>query len=202
MNSIEFSQKIFFIFEDRNLQMPSKEWIAQLFDKCENSINLNDGFQKIAAIPASDWNGKYGFGGKPNLVEWVEILTGEKPKTDEELAIEHKRWEQSINFYIASIKTWLNDRNFDSTFPQYYRYIDPQNQRLAEIINKTYKKVDRALTKDEILRLFLKLRGEYLEDKDKLTHKLKQSALVIFPEPFKPIIQNQGISLPNFKKIY
>ncbi len=206
MDKKYFTLKIYFIFEDKNIEKPSLEWLDTLFKRCEGiSKEIFDrGVEKLIAIRQDEWNKTYGFRGKPSIIDLVEILVGERPKTDEQLREEHRRWEQAINNHIAIIKCWLNDRNFTETNPQYYHYTNPNNEHLKKIIDDAYKNKNytKELTKEQILTLFLKIRGEYLADKQGFTHKLKKSALKLFPEPLLPSCSNRVVALPDFKKEY
>jgi hypothetical protein len=181
-----------------------KPFFQIIFEKTKHitEAEIDKKFQQLWLIPAADWNKKYGFAGYPALSDWLDILVGQRPKTDEQLREEHRRWEQSINNHIAVIKCWLNDRNFMETKPQYYHYTNSDNEHLKKIIDDAYKNKNytKEFTKEQILSLFLKIRGEYLTDKQVFTHKLKKSALTVSPEPLLPSCNNRVVALPNFKK--
>ena len=139
-----------------------KPFFQIIFEKTKHitEAEIDKKFQQLWLIPAADWNKKYGFAGYPALSDWFDILVGQRPKTDEQLREEHRRWEQSINNHIAVIKCWLNDRNFMETKPQYYHYTNSDNEHLKKIIDDAYKNKNytKEFTKEQILSLFLKIR--------------------------------------------
>ena len=184
MNLDYFAKKIYFIFEDRNLNEPSKEWLGALYEKCKstNQASFDAGIEKLMTIPQDEWNKKYGFRGKPSIVDLIEILTGERPKTDAELEKEQTEWQRSITYSISEIVTILKDQNFEFGHVQLRKYRD-KIRGPSYLIDKVYKKVARELTDGEVLELFDKIKAEYSTDKKAWIEKMRAVAIAIYPPP-------------------
>jgi len=111
MNKDQFAGQIFLIFEDRNLKVPSLNWIEALFLKIKDSPDdqLNKGFNKVMSISAEEWNKKYGFGGKPAIADWIEFFADKTTFTPEkEASIEVSRIINHAQYYYG------NDTVFDN----------------------------------------------------------------------------------------
>ena len=111
MNNQEFASRIFLIFEDRNITLPSVNWIEALFLKCENFTDkqLADGFNKVMNISAADWNKTYGFGGKPNIQGWLEFFGAEKQASmDTIAALEVARILDYASYYYGN-SVWFDN---------------------------------------------------------------------------------------------
>ena len=205
MNSDYFAKTIYFIFEDRNLEKPSKEWLGALYEKCKstNQSSFNAGIEKLTTIPQEEWNKKYGFRGKPGIVDLVEILTGERPKTDAELEKAQVEWRLSISYSIAGIVNILKDQNFEFGYTQLNKY--RSGASTAWLVNGAYKKVTRELTDSEVLELFDKIKKEYLADKRAWVEKMRAVAIALNPPPIPTTnhiskIENV-VKLPILKRI-
>lgn len=111
MNKDQFAGQIFLIFEDRNLKVPSLNWIEALFLKIKDSHDeqINKGFNKVMSISAEEWNKKYGFGGKPAITDWIEFFADKTTFTPEkESSIEVNRIINHAQYYYG------NDTVFDN----------------------------------------------------------------------------------------
>jgi len=111
MNNQEFATRLFVIFEDRGLSLPSIDWVKSLFERCKEvpDKDLSGGFNKVMDIPAVEWNKNYGFGGKPPISEWVGFLTGQKTKSiDTIAALEVARILDYASYYYGN-SVWFDN---------------------------------------------------------------------------------------------
>lgn len=105
MNKQQFAKSILIIFEDRNLKIPSEDWLNSFFDKIKNipDDKLISGFNKIMQIPAQEWNQRYGFGGRPAINDWLEFFNHEKSLTPEkEASLEIAKVMDYANYYFGN----------------------------------------------------------------------------------------------------
>lgn len=113
MDNKDFASRIFLIFEDRGLQLPSINWIEALYEKSKSFSDkeINDGFTKVMNISGEDWNKKYGFGGKPAMSDWINFFNNNKKQSPEnQVIIEVARILDYASFYLN------NDVIFDNEF--------------------------------------------------------------------------------------
>lgn len=114
MNKNSFASQIYIIFEDRNIKKePSKQWLSALYEKIKNTSEeqFKTGLEKIYIISQEEWNKKYGFGGKPALIEWINFFTEKKIIDSEQQAIlQVANIMKYASFYLG------NDVLFDNEF--------------------------------------------------------------------------------------
>ena len=163
-------------------------------------------FQQLWLTTAEEWSEKYrGWGGYPNLSQWLEILTGERPKTDAELEKSQAEWERKINYCVAVIRNWLEDRNFDETYPQIAKYRNFNNQLMVDVINKTYRCSTKIINDDEVKFLFRKIKADYSIDKTEWVEKMRAVAILLNPPPMTTnakIAQVENVvKMPILKRI-
>ena len=163
-------------------------------------------FQQLWIMTAEEWNEKYrGWGGYPNLSQWLEILTGDRPKTDTELEKEQVEWQNKINYCISVIKHWLEDKNFDETYPQIAKYRNSNNQLMIDVVNKTYRCSTKIINDDEVKFLFSKIKADYIVDKQAWVEKMRAVAIALNPPPIATsakIAQVENVvKLPILKRI-
>lgn len=201
MNKEKFIAKINFIFEDKNIEKPSVEWIGGLYEKCKNidDKRFGEGVDKLISIPQTTWNETYGFRGRPSIIDMIEILSGERPLTDAEKLEANRKHDEKLRIWIGTIIVWINDQNLDTLFKQKYK--NKENQQIINLINKYAKKAN---TDEEIIKLGRWLKSKYQADKALFKAKLKGIADEQNPLPFliedKPK-QTNIIQLPTLKKI-
>lgn len=114
MDKKQFSTEIFIIFEDRGIkEMPSMPWLDKLYGKINDITELEfaRGLKKINDISQEQWHKKYGFGGKPAMVDWINFFTGQSNQSPEQQAIiQVARILDYASFYLK------NDVIFDNEF--------------------------------------------------------------------------------------
>jgi hypothetical protein len=91
-----------------------KPFFDIIFDQIKHQpeAEIDKKFQQLWLTPIADWNKKYGFGGYPALSDWLEILKGERPLTDEQKAEELRQYEnmrQALKKALVSIVEIGND---------------------------------------------------------------------------------------------
>lgn len=201
MNKEKFIAKINFIFEDKNIEKPSLEWVGGLYEKCKN-INdkrFGEGVDKLISIPQDCWNKIYGFRGRPSIIDLIEILSGERPLTDAEKLEANRKHDEKLRIWVGIVIVWINDQNLDTLFKNKYK-----NGENCQIINLIDKYAKKATTDEEILKLGRWLKSKYEADKALFKAKLKGIADKENPLPFLIEIKTQQsniIQLPTFKKI-
>jgi hypothetical protein len=156
------------------------EIIYQQASKFDRSILEKNG-QQVLLTSTEDWNKKYGYRGYPSLVEWLEIFTGKKPLTDEEIKKKNKQYQESLNFFVFTITKWLEDKNLKVLFLNKYK--QKEEEHLKEIINK-YAKVKEELTDERIIKMGFWLKDKYLEDKEKFKQDLFNIANISINNPY------------------
>lgn len=69
------------IFEDKNLKEPSKEWLELLFLEVKSieDDKIEEGIKKVMKMGSEEWSKKFGYGGKPSIVEWLSFFKNEEP---------------------------------------------------------------------------------------------------------------------------
>lgn len=174
MNKQYFTTKIYYIFEDKNIQKPSIDWLNGLFEKCKDvsQQSFDAGVDKLISIPQDQWNDIYGFKGRPSIIDLVEILTGDRPLTDEEKAKKIADYEKQMKFYAAEIcSIWLDEKyhNIEHAFIERYR--KPENEKIRAIIDK-FAKVKEELSDKRLLDLAEYLKKELRADKQLFFDKL------------------------------
>lgn len=201
MNKEKFIAKINFIFEDKNIQKPSLEWIGGLYEKCKNidDKRFGEGVDKLISIPQDRWNEIYGFRGRPSIIDLVETLSGERPLSDCEKLEANRKHDEKLRIWVGIIIVWINDQNLDTLFKQKYK--NEENQQIINLIDKYAKKAN---SDEEIIKLGRWLKSKYEADKQAFKAKLKGIADQQNPAPFtiefKPE-QSNIIQLPIFKKL-
>jgi hypothetical protein len=160
-------------------------------------------FQQLWLTTTEEWNKEYGYAGYPSLSDWIKIIAGEKPPTDEEKLEELKEYEKRMEVFSAYIIAWLHQ---PSISPHRYfldKYKDEQNSHLKTIINQ-FAKVSRDLPNEGIIKLASQLKAKYEADKIGFKERLKNIAKEQNPPPFtiefKPK-QTNIIPFPTLKKI-
>ena len=92
-------------------------------------------FENLLLMTSEDWNKKYPqFGGSPCLSDWIYLLTGERPLTEEQQIIKRKKDEENINHKVGFIIMKINDKNFSHAFADFYWKDD--NSHYKDLINK------------------------------------------------------------------
>jgi len=201
MNKEKFITKINFIFEDKNIEKPSIEWIGALYEKCKNidDKRFGEGIDKLISIPQERWNEIYGFRGRPSIIDLVEILGGERPLSDHEKLEANRKHDEMIRIWIGTIIVWINDQNLDRLFKS--KYCNSQNHQIINLIDKYAKKAN---SDEEVLKLGRWLKSRYDADKIAFKAKLKGIAEQYNPMPFviedKPP-QSNIMQLPTLKRM-
>jgi len=201
MDKQQFAQKISFIFEDKNIEKPSIEWLNGLYDKCKNidAGRFGEGIDKLISIPQDRWNEIYGFRGRPSIIDLVETLSGERPLSDYEKLEANRKHDEKLKIWVGIIINWITDQNLDILFKNKYR--NEENNHLAALINKYAKKAN---SDEEIVLLGKFLKRKFEANKVEFKAKLKGIAEQQNPPPFliesKPK-QSNIIQLPILKKI-
>lgn len=198
MNKQQFTAKINFIFEDKNIEKPSLEWIGALYEKCKNidDKRFSEGVDKLVSIPQDRWNEIYGFRGRPNIIDLVETLNGERPLSDYEKLEANRKHDEKLRIWVGTIIVWINDQNLDGLFKS--KYCNSQNHQIIDLIDKYAKKAN---TDEEILKLGRWLKSRYDADKIAFKAKLKGIAEQNNPLPFAIEDKPNFIQLPTLKKI-
>lgn len=162
-------------------------------------------FQQLLLTSNEEWNKKYGFAGYPSLSDWIKILVGERPLTDEDKLKKIKINESRIqNFARQITNVWLMDKyyNIENAFKD--RYKNPENAEIIKIINE-FAKVKKELSEERILDLAFYLRDEFLKDKEAFFNKMIGIAEKHNPAPFtieqKPKQDQRALPIPTLKKI-
>jgi len=181
MNKEKFITKINFIFEDKNIEKPSLEWIGGLYEKCKNidDKRFGEGVDKLISIPQDRWNEIYGFRGRPSIIDLVETLSGERPLSDWEKLEANRKHEEKLRIWVGTIIVWINDQNLDRLFKS--KYSNHENQHLINLIDKYAKKAN---SDEEVLKLGRWLKSRYEADKTAFKAKLKGIAEQYNPMPF------------------
>jgi|DEB0MinimDraft_10_1074344.scaffolds.fasta_scaffold115859_2 hypothetical protein len=127
MEKAKFYKNIQIIFEDRNLTEPSELWLNTLYSKV---TSLSDeqiiaGFKQIMCITAQDWNEKYGFRGKPAMIDWLSYFIGNKPIKIEDIA------RQEIEKILEEAKYGFS--NWKSENPITAKVVNSYNKGLETI---------------------------------------------------------------------
>lgn len=202
MDRKDFTIKINFIFEDKNIEKPSIEWLNSLYQKCRDveSQKFNNGVEKIISISQEKWNKKYGFKGRPSIIDFVEMLSGERPLTEVEKIEANNQHNEKISFWVASIIVWLEDKNLDISFKN--KYLNKENYHQSNLIDIYSNK--KPSNEEEIIKLGVWLVKRYNANKNGFKNDLKAIASKYKPLPF--IIENKQekqstISLPVFKTL-
>ena len=102
MTRNEFTKIIKTIFDDRNVQNLSSDWLNNLYEVCKG-IDLRTamiGANKLMNISSEDWNGLYGYRGKPSTCDLKTFLSGGKPTSIE------RRAESEVQKIIDQSKYW------------------------------------------------------------------------------------------------
>ena len=114
MNKEQFAGEIYLIFEDRGIkEQPSKAWLLKLYEETKELTELDfaRGLKKINNISQEEWYKKYGFGGKPAMIDWIGFFTGSTKQSSEQQAIiQVARILDYASFYLG------NDVIFDNEF--------------------------------------------------------------------------------------
>lgn len=189
MDKKYFTTRIYYLFEDKNIEKPSIEWLNGLFEKCKEiaKVKFDKGIEQLVSIPQDQWSKTYGFRSRPTIIDLVEILTGERPKSDAELGKAQVEWKNKINYCVAAIKIWLEDKNFNETYPQIAKYRNSYNQPMIDIINKTYRCSNKILTDDEIKFLFKKIKADYNINQQAWIERIRAVAVALNPPPLADI---------------
>ena len=204
MNKEKFIAKINFIFEDKNIEKPSLEWIGGLYEKCKtiDDKRFGDGVDKLISIPQDRWNEIYGFRGRPSIIDFVETLSGKRPLSDYEKLEANRKHEEKLRFWVGIIINWITDPNLDVSFKKKYK---GEYQHLSVLIDQYVG--NKAASDEEITKLGRWLKNKYEADKQAFKAKLKGIADQQNPLPFlieeKPKETNiiPLLTLPTFKKI-
>lgn len=164
-------------------------------------VEVQKKFEQLLLMSAEEWNEKFrGFGGYPNLSQWIEILSGKRPLTDAEKIEANRRHEEGLRIAVGTIIVWINDQNLDILFKNKYK--NQENKGLVVLINSYAGKP--ATNDEEIIKLGRWLKSKYQADKALFKAKLKGIADQQNPLPFliedKPK-QSNIIQLPTLKKI-
>ena len=207
MDNKLFTTKIYYVFEDKNIQKPSIEWLKGLIDKCKSidSDRFLTGIDKLISIPQDEWNKTYGFKGRPSIVDLVEILSGDRPLSDEEKFKKIEAHKAQMRIYTAQIASgWLDDERFNIRFAFVGRYKNPENAKLKAMIDE-FLDIKEELTDERILKMGNYLRKKLLADKGLFFEKMLGIAKKQNPAPYqienKPRIESRALPLPTFKKI-
>ena len=201
MDKQQFATKIYYIFEDKNIEPPSLEWISGLYEKCKtiDDKRFGEGVDKLISIPQDRWNEIYGFRGRPSIIDLVETLSGERPLSDYEKLEANRKHEEKLRIWVGTIIVWITDQNLDTLFKNKYK--NKENQQIINLIDKYAKKANND---EEISKLGRWLKSRYEADKQAFKAKLKGIAEQQNPAPFtiefKPKETNI-IQLPILKKI-
>lgn len=200
MNKKDFTIKINFIFEDKNIEKPSIDWLNSLYEKCKDieDKKFNDGVERVISISQEKWNKKYGFKGRPSIIDFIEILSGERPLTEAEKIEANNQHNEKISFWVASIAIWLEDKNLSISFKN--KYSNKENYHLSNLIDVYSNR--KPSNEEEIIKLGVWLAKRYNANKNRFKNDLKAIASKINPSPF--FIKNTeqktfAINLPIFK---
>ena len=120
MTRNEFTKIIKTIFDDRNVQNLSSDWLNNSYEVCKG-IDLRTamiGANKLMNISSEDWNGLYGYRGKPSTCDLKTFLSGGKPTSIE------RRAESEVQKIIDQSKYW---HDFSKT-----NFEDPVTQKVAD----------------------------------------------------------------------
>lgn len=203
MNKQQFTAKINFIFEDKNIEKPSIEWLNGLYDKCKNidEKRFSKGVDKLISIPQDAWNKTYGFRGRPTIIDFVDSLSGERPLTDEQLLEEKRKYNQAMTIFVSTITNWINDPNIEYLFLN--KYQAGGNEHLKRIINE-FAGVKEPLADERIVKMGKYLKKLYDDDKNAFTARMlgisKEQNQFRFPEV--EVTQQKQINfLPTLKRI-
>ena len=202
MNKLQFTAKINFIFEDKNIEKPSIEWLNGLYEKCKDidERKFSKGVDKLISIPQDEWNKKYGFRGRPTIIDFVDSLSGERPLTDEQLLEEKRKYNQAMIIFVSTIINWINDENIEYLFLN--KYQAGGNEHLKSIIDQ-FTGVKETLTDERIVKMGKYLKKLYDDDKNAFTARMlgisKEQNQFRFPQVETQ--QKQINFLPTLKKI-
>jgi hypothetical protein len=182
MNKQQFTNKINFIFEDKNIAKPSVEWLNGLYEKCKNidDRRFGEGVDKLISIPQDRWNEIYGFRGRPSIIDLVETLSGERPLSDYEKLEANRKHDEKLRIWVGIIIIWITDQNLDILFKNKYR--NEENSYLVTLINKYAKKTPA--NEEEIVLLGRFLKRKFDADKAEFKARLKGIAEQQNPAPF------------------
>lgn len=182
MNKQQFTNKINFIFEDKNIAKPSIEWLNGLYEKCKNidDRRFGEGVDKLISIPQDRWNEIYGFRGRPSIIDLVETLSGERPLSDYEKLEANRKHDEKLRIWVEIIIIWITDQNLDILFKNKYR--NEENSYLVTLINKYAKKTPA--NEEEIVLLGRFLKRKFDADKAEFKARLKGIAEQQNPAPF------------------
>jgi hypothetical protein len=117
-------------------------------------------FQELWKMTSDEWNNKFGFRGYPSLSSWLEILQ-EKPKTEEEIRIEKRKYEENLRFKASVVSLWVSDPNLTILLSSKLKNED--NQHFKDMIY-SYCGISGDLSKEEIVKLSAKLKKDLLAD--------------------------------------
>lgn len=201
MNKEKFIAKINFIFEDKNIEKPSVEWVSGLYEKCKNidDKRFGEGVDKLISIPQDRWNEIYGFRGRPSIIDLVETLNGERPLSDYEKLEANRKHDEKLRIWVGTIIVWITDQNLDTLFKNKYK--NEENRQIINLIDKYAKKAN---SEEEILKLGRWLKIKYEVDRALFKTKLKGIAEQYNPMPFAIETKTQQsniIQLLTLKKI-
>jgi hypothetical protein len=187
MNKQQFTNKINFIFEDKNIEKPSIEWLNGLYEKCKNidDKRFGDGVDKLTSIPQDHWNEIYGFRGRPNIIDLVETLSGERPLSDYEKLEANRKHEEKLRIWVGIIINWITDQNLDILFKN--KYHNEENRHLTALINKYAKKTPTNEEEIVLMGQFLKRKfdADRVEFKARLKGIAEQQNPPLFTIEFK-----------------
>lgn len=104
MNKKEFLKKIFVIFEDRNLKIPSEEWLDMLFRSVSkfSDEQINTGINTLMNISPDVWKERY-FNGKPPLNDWIRFFQGEQLGRDDIATLEVNKLLKHTPYYGSDV---------------------------------------------------------------------------------------------------
>jgi hypothetical protein len=176
-----------------------------------DSLLVQKRFQQLLLTSNEEWNKKYGFAGYPSLSDWIKILAGDRPLTDEEKHNKIEEHKTQMRIYTAQIASgWLDDERFNIRFAFVGRYRNPENAKLRAIIDE-FAKVKKELTDERVLDLANYLHKELLQDKVGFFDKMLGIAKKQNPPPFqienravieqKPKQEQRALPTINFKTI-
>jgi hypothetical protein len=162
-----------------NFKFKMPEGFEVIFNMIYSQVNHLDRMivqkkiEQLLLTSNKDWNEKYGFAGYPSLSDWIVILVGEKPLTDEQLYIAKKEHEDKLTLYAKFIVVWLNDSNLTTSFCS--RYQNEENNHLKLMIDR-YCKVKEELTRERIIKMAAYLKKNYQDNKELFFTQMREIA--------------------------
>ena len=156
----------------------------------ETVKNMEEGdllkrFQQVWLMPKQEWQERFGYSAYPALSDWILLLTGDRPKTDEEKQKETKaalrRCKNKACFIAHMVNSYKDDERDYRLFLHHYN--KPENEDVVQIINQITTGTKDAHEK------FKAVKGQYLSNKDQFIN-----SIVSLAKEREPLLIGQDIN--------